>query len=114
MSSYIGEQTVAQHKQKLQEMEQNHDPNNTQQTSLLEEMRAQVKKLEELTKNEDPRISFTTPEFKEAQRVFSENLKKNFGKPIEYAMVKDHPWSTPQLRKLEVPIDVNGNPIQQN
>eukprot|EP01025_Chloroclados_australasicus_P060866 TRINITY_DN7878_c0_g1_i1.p1 TRINITY_DN7878_c0_g1~~TRINITY_DN7878_c0_g1_i1.p1 ORF type:complete len:115 (-),score=10.21 TRINITY_DN7878_c0_g1_i1:177-521(-) len=114
MSSYISEQTVQNHRQKLQELEQNHDPNNTQQTALLEEMRAQVKKLEELTKNEDPRLSFTTPEFKEAQRIFSENLKKNFGRPIEYAMVKDHPWSTPRLRKLQNPVDVNGNPIQQS
>eukprot|EP01023_Acetabularia_acetabulum_P061975 TRINITY_DN7550_c0_g1_i4.p2 TRINITY_DN7550_c0_g1~~TRINITY_DN7550_c0_g1_i4.p2 ORF type:complete len:115 (-),score=21.31 TRINITY_DN7550_c0_g1_i4:371-715(-) len=113
MSSYIGEQTVSQHKQKLQEMEQNYDPNNSQQTALLEEMRAQVKKLEELTKNEDPRLSFTTPEFKEAQRIFSENLKKNFGRPIEYATVKDFPWSTPSLRKLQTPVDVNGNPIKQ-
>ena len=29
--------------------------------------------------------------------------QKNFGKPVEWGMVKDHPWSTPQLRKLDMP-----------
>lgn len=37
-------------------------------------------------------------------------LQKNFGRPVEYALVKDHAWSTPQLRKLEKPVDVEGNP----
>jgi len=31
--------------------------------------------LEEMRKNEDPRLSFSTPEFKEAQRMFTDNLK---------------------------------------
>ena len=31
--------------------------------------------LDEMRKNEDPRLSFSTPEFKEAQRVFTENHK---------------------------------------
>ncbi|CAL8466887.1 g6423 [Coccomyxa elongata] len=36
--------------------------------------------------------------------------KKNFGKPVEWALVKDHAWSTPQLRKLDQPVDVDGKP----
>ena len=133
--------------------------------------------LEEMRKNEDPRLSFSTPEFKEAQRMFSDGFKvparptllltsapdcltvsapafchslatetliallsitaigticlheskqftagprthpdcasrntlteclqKNFGKPVEWGMVKEHPWSTPQLRKLDTPV----------
>lgn len=28
-----------------------------------------------MRKNEDPRLSFSTPEFKEAQRMFTDNLK---------------------------------------
>ena len=36
--------------------------------------------------------------------------QKNFGRPVEYALVKDHAWSTPQLRKLDRPVDVEGNP----
>ena len=83
--------------------------------------------LEEMRKNEDPRLSFSTPEFKEAQRIFTENFKagtagkhtdiqprsswltsvhlqKNFGKPVEWGLVKDYPWSTPQLRKLDAPV----------
>ncbi len=28
-----------------------------------------------MRKNEDPRLSFSTPEFKEAQRIFTDNLK---------------------------------------
>ena len=31
--------------------------------------------LEDLRKNEDPRLSFATPEFKEAQRAFTERFK---------------------------------------
>ena len=31
--------------------------------------------LEDLRKNEDPRLSFATPEFKEAQRTFTEHFK---------------------------------------
>ena len=31
--------------------------------------------LQDQRKNEDPRLSFSTPEFKEAQRVFTENFK---------------------------------------
>ena len=31
--------------------------------------------LEEMRKNEDPRLSFSTPEFKEAQRTFTEGFK---------------------------------------
>ncbi|MEW5303608.1 MAG: hypothetical protein WDW36_006284 [Sanguina aurantia] len=29
--------------------------------------------------------------------------KRNFGRPVEWAMVKRHPWSVPQLVKLEQP-----------
>ena len=29
--------------------------------------------------------------------------QKNFGRPVEWAMVKEHPWSTPQLRRLDTP-----------
>lgn len=31
--------------------------------------------LEQMRKNEDPRLSFSTPEFKEAQRIFTDNFK---------------------------------------
>lgn len=106
-----------------------------------------ILQLEEMRKNEDPRLSFSTPEFKEAQRIFTDAFKvrciilclvvhctqtrallciqfthlinnfqpfvfsqKNFGKPVEWALVKDYAWSTPQLRKLDKPVDVDGNP----
>jgi hypothetical protein len=36
--------------------------------------------------------------------------QKNFGRPVEWALVKDYPWSVPQLRKLEQPVDVHGEP----
>jgi hypothetical protein len=107
-----------------------------------------------MRKNEDPRLSFSTPEFKEAQRIFTGGLKvisitstgrqhavvvhlqhglllarglklkhvpgtrmlftprghkctclqENFNKPVEWGLIKDHAWSTPQLRKLETPV----------
>ena len=31
-------------------------------------------------------------------------MQKNFGKPVEWGLVKDYAWSTPQLRKLDVPV----------
>lgn len=31
--------------------------------------------LEDMRKNEDPRLSFSTPEFKEAQRIFTDGFK---------------------------------------
>ena len=31
--------------------------------------------LEEMRKNEDPRLSFSTPDFKEAQQMFSDSFK---------------------------------------
>ena len=37
-------------------------------------------------------------------------VQKNFGRPIEYGMVKQHPWSVPTLQKLDFPVDVDGNP----
>ena len=93
------------------EFERRVDPNDKNAQNLLDEMRQHIKKLEDMRKNEDPRLSFSTPEFKEAQRTFTDGFKKNFGKPVEWGLVKDYAWSTPQLRKLDEPVDVNGKPI---
>lgn len=38
-------------------------------------MRCNWLQLEDMRKNEDPRLSFSTPEFKEAQRIFTDNFK---------------------------------------
>ncbi|KAL0044053.1 hypothetical protein WJX82_006009 [Trebouxia sp. C0006] len=110
MATYVGNKFGQADHEKLADYQKRADPNDKQAQTLLDEMRAHIKKLEEMRKNEDPRLSFSTPEFKEAQRMFTDNLKKNFGKPVEWGMVKDHPWSTPQLRKLNVPVDVDGKP----
>lgn len=40
-----------------------------------QEMKAFMKKLADIRKNEDPRMSFTTPEFKDAQRQFQDQFK---------------------------------------
>uniref|UniRef100_A0A7R9SZ14 Uncharacterized protein n=1 Tax=Ostreococcus sp. 'lucimarinus' TaxID=242159 RepID=A0A7R9SZ14_9CHLO len=95
---------------KLEDFERRVDPNDKEQMDLLEQMKQHTEKLEKMREFEDPRLSFTTPEFKEAQRIFQENFKKNFGRPIEYGMVKRYPWSVPTLMKLDVPVDVDGNP----
>jgi|TARA_B110000003_G_scaffold91676_1_gene93860 hypothetical protein len=42
--------------------------------------------------------------------IFISRAQKNFGRPIEYGMVKRYPWSVPTLMKLDVPVDVDGNP----
>lgn len=95
---------------KLADYSKRVDPNDKQAQVLLEEMRAHIKKLEDMRKHEDPRLSFSTPEFKEAQKLFTNSFKTNFGKPVEWGMVKDHPWSTPQLRQLDAPVAVDGTP----
>lgn len=101
----------------------------------------QIKKLQELRRSEDPRLSFSTPEFKgtnhyhprlcicifttlndslrhnlyriasaavflhaDAQRAFTDAFKRNFGRPVEYGLVKQYPWSAPQLVKLSQPV----------
>ncbi|KAI8102684.1 hypothetical protein M9434_005483 [Picochlorum sp. BPE23] len=110
MASYVGNSFGDQDVDKLKEFEKRVDPNDKTAQTLLDEMRQHIKKLEDMRKNEDPRLSFSTPEFKEAQRTFTDAFKKNFGKPVEWALVKDYAWSTPQLRKLDHPVDVNGNP----
>ncbi|KAL4436801.1 hypothetical protein ABPG75_003940 [Micractinium tetrahymenae] len=110
MAPYIGNKFTEQDSAKLKEFEKRADPNDRNAQALLDEMRQHIKKLEEMRKNEDPRLSFSTPEFKEAQRQFTDAFKKNFGRPVEYALVKDYAWSTPQLRKLDQPVDVDGNP----
>jgi hypothetical protein len=70
--------------------------------NLLEEMRQHTKALERQRKHEDPRLSFTTPEYKEFSR--------KFGRAIEWGMVRRYPWSSPQLVRLDVPVDPEGNP----
>merc|ERR1711994_34737 len=97
-------------RRKAERIRKNVDPNNKEHTDLLEEMRSHTKRLSDLRKHEDPRLSFATPEFRESQRLFTEGFKKNFGRPVEWALVKKYPWSVAKLEKLEVPVDVQGNP----
>ncbi|KAF5831592.1 hypothetical protein DUNSADRAFT_12926 [Dunaliella salina] len=82
------------------ELQRAANPNDKEQQELVSEMRAHLKKLQDMRQTEDPRLSFSTPEFKEAQRVFTDNFKKNFGRPVEWQLVQDYPWSTPVLRKV--------------
>ena len=85
-------------------------------------MRAHTERLAQFRKHEDPRLSFTTPEFKEASRQFQEAFKvraalrvrssegneesreprvrdtqKNFGKPVEWGLVKQYPVRVGEL-----------------
>lgn len=84
--------------------------NDPERNRLLEEMRQHTEALNKQRKHEDPRMSFSTPEYKDFSRKFTEGFKKNFGKPIEWGLVKRYPWSQPQLMHLEVPLDHEGNP----
>ena len=90
-----------QEARRVEEMAAQADPN---QQAELEQMRARIAQLQEQRRTEDPRLSFSTPEFKEAQRIFTDGFRRNFGRPVEWAMVKEYPWSTPQLRRLEQPV----------
>ena len=110
-NSWTGGQHAAdEDRAKLEDFEKRVDPNNKEQTDLLEEMRRHTEHLEKSRKYEDPRLSFSTPEFKEAQRKFQARFNVNFDRPIEFGMVKKYPWSTPTLQRLDVPVDVDGNP----
>ena len=84
--------------------------NDPERNRLLEEMRQHTEALNKQRKHEDPRMSFSTPEYKDFSRRFTEGFKKNFGKPIEWGLVKRYPWSQPQLMRLDVPLDHEGNP----
>ncbi|KAJ9507960.1 hypothetical protein QJQ45_021287, partial [Haematococcus lacustris] len=65
---------------------------------------------EELGRAADP----NSQDQQELVREMKEHLKKkNFGRPVEWALVQDHPWSTPQLRKLDTPVDVEGKPWKE-
>lgn len=55
-------------------------------------------------KHEDPRLSFVSQEFKDAQRRFAQAYRNNFGRPIEYVQSKEYPWSQPRLKKLDTPL----------
>eukprot|EP00218_Dolichomastix_sp_CCMP3274_P016770 CAMPEP_0170133166 /NCGR_PEP_ID=MMETSP0033_2-20121228/1111_1 /TAXON_ID=195969 /ORGANISM="Dolichomastix tenuilepis, Strain CCMP3274" /LENGTH=123 /DNA_ID=CAMNT_0010368627 /DNA_START=15 /DNA_END=386 /DNA_ORIENTATION=- len=111
MSGWKGGQAAAKEDEaKLKDFESKINTSNPEQMSLLEEMKQHTKRLSDQRKNEDPRLSFSTPEFREAQRIFTENFKKNFGRPVEWGLVKKYPWSTATLMKLDVAIDVDGNP----
>jgi len=68
-------ETFQEDRARLEEFEKRADPNDKEQQDLLEQMRQHTKRLEQMREHEDPRLSFTTPEFKEAQRVFQENYK---------------------------------------
>jgi len=105
-----GHHAADEDRAKLEDFEKRVDPNNKEQTDLLEEMRRHTEHLEKSRKYEDPRLSFSTPEFKEAQRKFQARFNVNFDRPIEFGMVKKYPWSTPTLQRLDVPVDVDGNP----
>ena len=73
---------------RLEEFEKRADPNDKEQQDLLEQMRQHTKRLEQMREHEDPRLSFATPEFKEAQRVFQENYKaRALGARLSRAMV---------------------------
>lgn len=37
-------------------------------------------------------------------------VQRNFGKPVEYALVKQHPWSNPVLLKMAAPLTPDGEP----
>ena len=70
-----GAQQGAEDAEKIKEFEGRVDKNNPEQVKLLEEMKAHEFALRRHRQNEDPRLSFSTPEFKEASRIFTENFK---------------------------------------
>jgi hypothetical protein len=68
--------------------------------ALLRDLQAELAKLQAARASEDPRLSFSAPAFKQAAARFSAAFRENFGREAEYALVKDHAWSAPALRKV--------------
>ena len=66
-----GAQQGAEDAAKIKEFESRVDKNDKAQMDLLEEMKAHEAALRRHRQNEDPRLSFSTPEFKEASRIFT-------------------------------------------
>lgn len=77
---------------------------------LVSEMKEHMKKLEEARKHEDPRMSFVSSEFKDAQRKFQQAHKNNFGRPRMYVKYKEFPWSEPVLRRID---ELSAEALQQ-
>jgi len=73
---WIDERTRAQADEgRYEDFAKRADPNNREHMDLLQEMKEHTEKLKKQREHEDPRLSFATPEFKEAQRLFQENFK---------------------------------------
>ena len=70
-----GKEKHAEDASKITDFEARADKNDKEQVSLLEEMKQHEQYLRRMRQAEDPRLSFSTPEFKEASRVFTENFK---------------------------------------
>jgi len=70
------------------------------QAALLRDLQAELEKLKAQKASEDPRLSFSTPEFRGAAAQFSAAFRDNFGREREWALVKEHEWSAPALRKV--------------
>jgi DNA-binding GntR family transcriptional regulator len=72
-----------------------------EQARLLRDLQAELAQLKATAaSSSDPRMTFSTPEFRQAAQQFAAGFRENFGRAREYAMVKDHPWSRPALRKV--------------
>ena len=72
-------------------------------------MRAHTEALNRQRKHEDPRLSFSTPEYKEFSASSPITSRRTSADPSS-GTVKRFPWSIPQLEKLEHPVDPDGNP----
>lgn len=60
---------------RVEELERLAQPGDRQQAALVGDMKSALHKLQQQRRTEDPRLSFSTPEFKEAQRTFTEGFK---------------------------------------
>lgn len=83
------------------------------QAALLRELQQELGRLRAAKADEDPRLSFSTPAFKSAAAQFASAFRDNFGRPREWALVKEHPWSRPALartREEEEAKEAQGGP----
>ena len=70
-----GKEKHAEDAAKIKEFEGRVDPNDKEQKDLLQQLKEHEAYLRRIREAEDPRLSFSTPEFKEASRIFTQNFK---------------------------------------
>ena len=76
---------------------------NPEVAKLLQEMREHTEALAKQRKHEDPRLSFSTPEYKDFSRKFAEQFKKKFRQATPVGPRQTLPLERPAAGEARAP-----------